>query len=106
MRIKPTPPTLREKRRYLLIRNAKWKEVVTAMKKEFGDVYTAVSGLQKIEEGEDYTVARVSRDFDWMVRAAIASYSFEKPVWVERESGTLKRLRSKSRQLSNGGNNI
>ncbi len=96
MRIKPIPPTLREKRRYLLVRNASWKDILHAVKKNFGDVYAAVARIQRIEEGEGYTIIRVQRDFDWMVRAAIALYDFNRPVWVERESGTLKRLRRKS----------
>jgi RNase P/RNase MRP subunit POP5 len=93
MRVKPIPPTLREKRRYLLVRNASWREIMGAMKRNFGDVYTALSRITKIEEGEDYTIVRVRRDFDRIVRAAIALADFGKLVWVERVSGTLKGLR-------------
>jgi len=95
MRIKPIPPTLREKRRYLLVRNATWKEIMAALKREFGNVYAALARMAKIEEEDDYVIIRVRRDFDWMVRAAIALYDFGKPVWVERESGTIKRLKKK-----------
>lgn len=96
MKVKPIPPTMREKRRYLLIRNASWREIIEAMRIEFGKVYTAVSRITKIEDGDRYTIVRVQRDFDWMVRAAIAIHDFGKPVWVERSSGTIKRLREKS----------
>ena len=95
MRIKPIPPTLREKRRYLLVRGAKWNEITRAVRDEFGRVYAALARLAKIEEGKEYTIVRVRRDFDWLARAAIAIHDFGKVVWVERESGTLKRLRIK-----------
>lgn len=95
MRVKPIPPVMREKRRYMLIRNAGWSEIVGAMRAEFGRVYAGISGMRKIEEGRDYLILRVQRDFDWMVRAAIALHDFGKAVWVERTSGSIKRLKMK-----------
>ncbi len=95
MKIKPIPPTLREKRRYLLVRGAKWSEITRVVREEFGRVYAALARLAKIEEGEEYTIVRVRRDFDWLVRAAIALHDFDKVVWIEKESGTIKRLRTK-----------
>lgn len=96
MRVKPIPPVLREKKRYLLIRNARWKEVVEAVKDAFGRLYLGVSRIRKIEDGKNYVIVRVQRDFDWMLRAAIALHNFGKVVWVERSSGSLKRLRMRS----------
>ncbi len=100
MRIKPVPPTLREKRRYLLVRNATWNEIMAAVKREFGNVYAALARMAKIEEEDDYVIIRVRRDFDWMVRATIGIHDFGKPVWVERESGTIKRLKKKMEKAS------
>ena len=95
MRVKPIPPVMREKRRYMLIRNVRWGEIIEAMRREFGNVYAGISGMKKIEEGKHHTILRVQRDFDWMVRAATALHDFKKPVWVERTSGSIKRLKMK-----------
>ena len=98
MRIKPIPPALREKRRYLLVRGANWSEITRAVRDEFGRVYAALARLAKIEEGKEYTIVRVRRDFDWLVRAAIALHNFGKVAWIERESGTIKRLKMKTEE--------
>lgn len=95
MRVKPIPPTMREKKRYLLVRNAGWEEILGAMRTEFGRVYAGLSRIKKMEEGENYVIVGVQRDFDWMVRAAIALHDFGKPVWVERSSGSIRRLKMK-----------
>ena len=42
-----------------------------------------------------YCIVRVRRDFDWLVRAALALYDFSVPVFVPAESGTLRALREK-----------
>jgi len=86
---------MRDKKRYMLVRNAEWEEITEAVRNEFGRVYAGLAGIKKIEENKNYTILRVQRDFDWLVRAAIALYDFGKPVWVERCSGSLRRLRSK-----------
>jgi RNase P/RNase MRP subunit POP5 len=94
MILKPIPPTLRDKRRYLLIRGASWREVEKAVRQELGRVYRSLSGLKKIEETPEYLIIRVDRGFEWYVRGAIALHcGRDRPVFAERVSGTIKTIR-------------
>ncbi|GEM_PF-6001089 len=114
MRIKPLPPTLREKRRYLLVVGTDCRGVVRAVQSVFGKFYSGLahiycveSGLADLPVGGDipsdgeqakqikYCIVRVRRDLDWLVRAALALYEFPVPVFVPAESGTLRALREK-----------
>ncbi len=94
MRIKPIPPTLRDKRRYLLVRNADWRTIESAVRRRLGTIYRSLSGLKKIEEGQNYTIIRVDRGFEQQVRAVLALECGEQdPIFVERVSGTVKTIR-------------
>ena len=94
MKVKPIPPTLGDKRRYLLVRGASWRDVERAVRKRLGTVYRSLSGLKKVEETSDYIIIRVDRGFEWYVRGALALECGEsKPVFVERVSGTIKTIK-------------
>ncbi len=102
MRIKPIPPTLREKRRYLLVVGAECRDVFRAVQSVFGWFYAGLAHLYCVESGtagvtgELYCIVRVRRDFDWLVRAALALHRFSNSVYVPAESGTLRALREKA----------
>ena len=94
MRVKPIPPTLRDKRRYLLVRGASWKDVERAVRRRLGTVYRSISGLKKVEETSDYIIIRVDRGFEWYVRGALALECGEGgPIFIERISGTIKTIK-------------
>jgi len=93
VKIKPIPPTLRDKRRYLLVRGATWREVEQIVRKTIGTAYRSLSGLKKVEETKDYLIIRVDRGFEWHIRAALALHcGNSQPIFVEKISGTIKTL--------------
>ncbi len=89
--MKPLKPSMREKKRYLLVRGENLKTNVEKAILEFiGVLGMSKTGLSWIKSNKDSTVISVNRDMVDMVRASLASYK-DKMI-VEKVSGTLKGL--------------
>lgn len=92
--MKPLKPSMREKKRYLLIRGKTVHENIERAIADFtGALGGSMLGLSWIETGKDYAIITINRKAVNQVRAAIAIWP-EKMV-VEKVSGSLKGLKRK-----------
>jgi RNase P/RNase MRP subunit POP5 len=92
--MKALKPSMREKKRYLLIRG---KNLKTNVEKAIFE-FIGVLGMSKtdfgwIKSGKDSAIISINRKMVEQVRASLAAYK-DKMV-VERVSGTLKGLKKK-----------
>jgi len=92
--MKSLKPSMRENKRYLLIRGKNLKANVEKAILEFvGILGMSKAGLGWIKTEKDFAVISVNREAVDSVRASICVFSEE--MNVEKVSGTLKGLRGK-----------
>lgn len=88
-------PTLKEKRRYILIRslegNLRWEDIKKAIKDFLGDVGLAKANPKVMEKGKNYIILRVRHDMVDGVRASLVL--LDTLLSVPRVSGTIKKIR-------------
>ncbi len=90
--MKALKPTLREKKRYLLVKG-KISEIERAIYDGIGVLGMSKLGFSKVKTGKDFMVISVNREMVDSVRASFAIWP--EKIWVEGVSGTLKGLRSR-----------
>ena len=88
--MKPLKPTMREKKRYLLVCD-QVNDIEKAIYDGIGVIGMSKIGLGKVKTGKDFTIISVNRDSVDSVRACFAIWPAR--ISVERVSGTLKGLR-------------
>jgi RNase P/RNase MRP subunit POP5 len=88
--MKSLKPTMREKKRYLLVRG-KIGDIERAIYEGIGVLGMSKVGLGKIKTGKDFMVISVNREALDSVRACFAIWP--ERIVVERVSGTIKGLR-------------
>jgi len=92
MPLKPLKPSMRENKRYLLIKGKNLKENIEKSILEFiGILGMSKTGLGFIKTGKDFTIISVNREMVDSVRASFAV--FQDKITVEKVSGTLKGLK-------------
>lgn len=92
--MKPLKPSMREKKRYLLVKGKNPKENIEKSIKDFiGVLGMSKIGLGWIKIGKDSAIISVNRGMVDSVRASLVVWP-EKMI-VERVSGTLKGLSRK-----------
>jgi len=90
MAMKSLKPTMREKKRYLLIRGAVG-DVEKAIYDGIGVLGMSKLGFSKVKTGKDFAVISINREAVDSVRACFAIWPSK--ISVERVSGTLKGLK-------------
>ncbi|MBS3086454.1 hypothetical protein J4422_02020 [Candidatus Pacearchaeota archaeon] len=88
--MKSLKPTMREKKRYLLVRGAV-SDIEKAIYDGIGVLGMSKLGFSKIKTGKDFAIIGVNREAVDSVRACFAIWP--EKITVERVSGTLKGLR-------------
>lgn len=89
--MKPLKPSMREKKRYLLVKGKNLRTNIEKAILEFvGILGMSKTGLNFIKSGKDSAVICVNREAVDSVRASLVVYK-EKMI-VEKVSGTLKGL--------------
>lgn len=92
--MKPLKPSMREKKRYLLVRGKNLKANVEKAILEFiGVLGMSKTGFGWIKGSKDSAIISINREMVEQIRASLASYK-DKMV-IERVSGTLKGLGKK-----------
>ncbi len=90
--MKPLKPTMREKKRYMLLKGAV-SEAEKAIQEGIGVLGVSKAGFSWIKKGTDSGVICVNREAVDSVRASFALWP--KEIVVSRVSGTLKGLGEK-----------
>ncbi len=90
--MKALKPSMREKKRYLLIKGKNLKKNVEEIIKDFiGTLGMSKTSLSWIKTGEDWVIVSVNRN---MVDAVKASFCISpEKIYVKKVSGTLKKLK-------------
>ena len=92
--MKPLQPSMRENKRYLLVRGKNLKENIEKAILEFiGILGMSKTGFGFIKTGKDFTIISVNREMVDSIRASFAVFS--ERITVEKVSGTLKGLGKK-----------
>jgi len=92
--MKPLQPSMRENKRYLLVRGKNLKENIEKSILEFiGILGMSKTGLGFIKTGKDFTMISVNREMVDSIRASFTVFS--EKITVEKVSGTLKGLGKK-----------
>jgi len=92
--MKPLKPSMREKKRYLLVKGKSLKENIEKAIKDFiGVLGMSKLGLGWIKTGKNTAVISVNREMVDSVRASLAVWP--EKMTVEEVSGTLKGLERK-----------
>ena len=92
--MKALKPSLRENKRYLLVKGKNLKKNIEAAILEFiGVLGMSKTGLIWIKTGKDSAIIAVNRESVNHVRASLAVY--HEKMSVEKVSGTLKGLKKK-----------
>jgi RNase P/RNase MRP subunit POP5 len=90
--MKALKPSMREKKRYLLIEGEELKKNAERAILDFtGVLGMSKTGLEFIKQGKDYAIISINRDAINNVRASFAVFS--KRIEVKKVSGTLKGLK-------------
>jgi len=90
--MRPLKPSMRENKRYLLVRGKNLKENIEKAVLEFvGVLGMSKTGLGWIKSSKDSAVISVNRESVNQVRASLAVWP--EKMTVEKISGTLKGLR-------------
>ncbi|MDO8623596.1 MAG: hypothetical protein Q7R52_05090 [archaeon] len=90
--MKPLKPSMRENKRYLLVKGKNLKENIPKAILEFiGVLGMSKTGLEFIKEAKDSAVIAINREAINNVRASLCV--FHENITIERVSGTLKGLR-------------
>ncbi|GBE20132.1 MAG TPA: hypothetical protein ENG87_04835 [Candidatus Pacearchaeota archaeon] len=89
--MKPLKPSMREKKRYLLVRGKTVQEDIEQAIVDFmGTLGVSIAGLSWIEKGKDYAIIAVNRETVNQVRAALTVWP--EKMTVERVSGSVKNM--------------
>lgn len=89
--MKPLKPSMREKKRYLLVKGKNLKKNVEKAILDFiGVLGMSKAGLSWIKSGKDSAIISVNRESLNHIRASFAACS--EKISVEKVSGTLKGL--------------
>ena len=88
--MKPLKPSMREKKRYLFVRG-KVRDIERAVLGGIGVLGMSKTGLNWIKSDKKTAIISVNRGAVDSVRACFAIWP--EKVWVEKISGTLKRLK-------------
>ena len=88
--LKSLKPSMREKKRYLLVRGA-ISDVEKAIYDGIGVIGMSKVGFAKVKSGKDFVIVSVNRESVDSLRACFAIYPVK--IFVERVSGTLKGLK-------------
>lgn len=92
--MKPLKPSMKEKKRYLLLKGKNLKSNVEKAILDFiGVLGMSKAGLAFIKQGKDSAIISINRNSLNHVRASFAAWSSN--IRVERVSGTLKGLKRK-----------
>ena len=92
--MKALKPSMKENKRYLLVRGSNLKENIEKAILEFiGILGMSKTGLSFIKTEKDYVIIALNREAINEVRASLAVFSDK--MLVERVSGTLRGLRGK-----------
>lgn len=92
--MKPLKPSMRENKRYLLVKGKNLKENIPKAILEFiGVLGMSKTGLRFIKSGSDYSIISINREAINYVRASLCVY--KNKIKIERVSGTLKGLSKK-----------
>lgn len=92
--MKNLKPSMRENKRYLLIKGENLKENINKAILEFiGSLGMSKAGLEFVETNKDSAIIGVNREAVDKVRASLVV--FPKKIEVVRVSGTLRSLRGK-----------
>ena len=92
--MKPLKPSMREKKRYLLVRGKNLNQNIEKAILEFiGVLGMSKTGLNWIKSEKDLAVISVNREMVDSVRASLCVWP--EKIRVEKVSGTLKSLRMK-----------
>ena len=94
MPLKLLKPSMRENKRYLLVKGKNLKENIGKSILEFiGILGMSKTGLGFIKTGKDFTIISVNREMVDSIRASFTVFS--ERITVEKVSGTLKGLGKK-----------
>ena len=89
--MKPLKPSMREKKRYLLVRGNNLKENIPKAIKDFiGVLGMSKTSLNFIKSGEGFAVISVNREMLDKVRASLCVWP--EKMEVKKVSGTIKGL--------------
>ena len=89
--MKPLKPSMREKKRYLLVRGNNLKENIPKAIKDFiGVLGMSKTSLSFIKSGEGFAVISVNREMLDKVRASLCVWP--EKMEVKKVSGTIKGL--------------
>ncbi len=88
--MKPLKPSMREKKRYLLVRGSV-KDIEKAILQGIGVIGASKVGLNWIKSEKNKAIISVNRKSVDFVRACFAIWP--KKLWIERVSGTLRGLK-------------
>ena len=89
--MKPLKPSMREKKRYLLVRGNNLKENIPKAIKDFiGVLGMSKTSLSFIKSGESFAVISVNREMLDKVRASLCVWP--EKMEVKKVSGTIKGL--------------
>lgn len=92
--MKSLKPSMRENKRYILVRGKNLKTNIEKAILEFiGVLGMSKLGLSWIKSGKDYTIISVNREMVDSVRASLCVWP--EKIEVEKVSGTLKGLKRK-----------
>jgi RNase P/RNase MRP subunit POP5 len=90
--MKPLKPSMREKKRYLLVRGSV-KDIEKAILEGVGVIGDSKTGLKRIKSEKNSAIISVNRQAVDSVRACFAIWPGK--LRVEKVSGTLRGLRGK-----------
>ncbi len=89
--MKPLKPSMREKKRYLLVRGKNLKENIPKAIKDFiGVLGMSKTSLSFIKSSDDFAVISINREMLDKVRASICVWP--EKMEVKKVSGTIKGL--------------
>jgi RNase P/RNase MRP subunit POP5 len=92
--MKPLRPSMKENKRYLLVRGEKLRENIEKAIIEFvGVLGMSKTGLSFIKIEKDSAIISINRESVDLVRASLCV--FHEKIIVEKVSGTLKGLKGK-----------
>ena len=92
--MKPLKPSMREKKRYLLVSGKNLKENIPKAIKDFiGVLGMSKTSLSFIKSEKDFSVISINREMLEPVRASLCVWS--EKMSVKKVSGTIKGLREK-----------
>lgn len=90
--MKPLRPSMRENKRYLLLRGKDFPDSESVILEFIGTLGMSKAGLNWIERRNDYAIVSINREMMDEVRAGFSAS--KKDIQVAKVSGTLKGLKN------------